>query len=268
MADRTTTYCTRWLITLADATVLGYTDHDQDITVSAQLYTAAIGYIPSAVQTNVELSPDNMDVMGIIDDAGISESDLLAGRFDYAEIEVAAVDYANLAGGDVYPLVRGKLGRVSIASGQFHSELNSLAMQLQQNIGRVISPSCDADLGDTRCGYTLTTDNVTVTGATDKRQFVDSAITEADGHYDGGLATWVTGDNAGYVMDIKGYLLAGGSFELYEPMPYTIQIGDTATVSIGCDKTAATCLATFSNLDNFRGFQHVPGLQRLMQGPV
>lgn len=266
MADVTTTYCTRWLLTLSDATVLGYTDHDQDITVGAQLYTAAIGYVPSAVQTSVELSPDNLDVAGIISDSGISESDLLAGRFDYCEVEVAVVDYANLAGGDVFPLVRGRLGRVSIASGEFQAELNSLAMQLQQNIGRIISPLCDADLGDTRCGYTLTTDSLTVTSFTDKRQFAASAITQADGYYDGGLITWLTGDNAIYTMDIKAYLFSGGSFELYEPMPFPIAALDTANVSVGCDKSVAQC-KTYLRYDDNRGFPHAPGLQKLMKGP-
>jgi uncharacterized phage protein (TIGR02218 family) len=30
-------------------------------------------------------------------------------------------------------------------------------------------------------------------------------------------------------------------------------------VSAGCDKSAATCRAKFSNLLNFRGFPHLPG---------
>ncbi len=38
-----------------------------------------------------------------------------------------------------------------------------------------------------------------------------------------------------------------------------IAIGDAFTVTAGCDKRAATCLTKFVNLDNFRGFPHMPG---------
>jgi len=267
MADRTTTLATCWLITLADATVQGYTDHDTDLTVAAQLYTAAIGYLPSAVQSNVEMSPDNMDIQGIIDDAGIKESDLIAGRYDYAEILVFTVDYTDVASGAVQTLIKGKLGRVSISQGQFTAELNSLASQLSQNIGRTFSTLCDADLGDTRCGYTNTATGFTVTTVTDNRQFTATGRTEAADYWNGGLVTWATGAaNSTYTMDIKTQA-TGGAFGLYEPMAFTIATGDTGTLTRGCDKTAATCLATFSNLDNFRGAPHIPGLQKLMMGP-
>lgn len=267
MADRTTTYCTRWKITLSDSTVLAYTDHDKDITVAAVLYVSAVGYVPSAVQTSVELSPDNMDLMGIIDDAGIKEADLLAGRFDYADIEVAVVDYLNLAGGDVYPMVRGKLGRITVADGEFHVELNSLAQQLQQNVGRIISPVCDADLGDTRCGYTNTATGFTVTAVTDARQFGATGRGEADNYWNGGEVIWATGAaNAGYTMDIKTYTATGAAFELYEPMPFTIATGDTGNLTRGCDKSITQCKA-YSRYDDNRGFPHIPGLQKLMEGP-
>ena len=41
-----------------------------------------------------------------------------------------------------------------------------------------------------------------------------------------------------------------------EDMP---KIGDTFTITAGCDKTFATCKTRFGNHLNFRGFPHVPG---------
>ena len=267
MADRTTTLATCWLITLADATVQGYTDHDTDLTVAAQLYTAAVGYLPSAIQNNVELSPDNLDIQGIIDDAGIKEADLLAGRYDYAAIEIFTVDYTDVASGRVQTLIKGKLGRVSLSQGQFTAELNSLASQLSQNIGRTFSTLCDADLGDTRCGYSLSADSAAVSSVDDQRVFYDSALGQTDDYYNGGKVTWLTGDNTDYVMDVKDYTASTGRIELYEPMPFTIVFADTADIVRGCDKTKTTCLNTFSNYDNFRGAPDIPGLQKLMAGP-
>jgi len=325
-ADVTTTISTCWLVTLTDATVLGFTDHDTDLTVGAQLYKASVGYTPSAIQNTTELSPDNMDLMGIIDDAGIKEADLRAGKYDYATIRIFTVDWDDLPSGEIETKVKGKLGAVSLKQGLFNAELNSLASLFSSNVGEAYSTLCPADLGDSRCTVNLapdtwvlstayivgdqvspvtyngrtfvcttagtshtteptwdtdigdtTSDNtvvwtaqnaktkeLTVTGVTDNLTFFDAAQDDADDYFVGGLCTWVTGDNAGYRMDIKGYLLSGGAFVLYEPMPFDIEIGDTALVTTGCDKTNGTCKTTFNNLNNFRAFPHIPGIQKLL----
>lgn len=328
MTDRTTTLVSCWLVTLSDSSVLAFTDHDQDLTVSGQLYKAAVGYVPSAIQNTTELSPDNMDVTGIIDDAGIKEADLRAGKYDYARVKIFTVDWTNPAGGAVETLVNGRLGAVTLKHGMFSAELNNLAYQLQTNIGEVYATQCPADLGDSRCGINMDpadwavatsyavgdevsptsyngrifvcttagtshasteptwnttldattadgpdtlvwtckearTKQLTVTSVTDNLTFLDSARTEANGYFDGGLCTWLTGDNAGYSMDIKTYTLATVTIVLWEPMPFDIQIGDTATITVGCDKTIGTCKDTFDNIINFRAHPHVPGVQQL-----
>jgi uncharacterized phage protein (TIGR02218 family) len=42
-------------------------------------------------------------------------------------------------------------------------------------------------------------------------------------------------------------------------MPQPILVGDTFTVTAGCDKRFATCRDRFSNGINFRGFPAIPG---------
>jgi uncharacterized phage protein (TIGR02218 family) len=129
-------------------------------------------------------------------------------------------------------------------------------------------PACDADLGDARCGVTLASFTVTgtITGVTSKRAFADSGRAEADGYFDGGLITWTTGNNAGLAMEVKTFLNAGGAIALQLPMPFTVQVGDEYSMSAGCDKAQATCIATFANGVNFQGFPHLPGLHRLVSG--
>ena len=39
------------------------------------------------------------------------------------------------------------------------------------------------------------------------------------------------------------------------------------TVTAGCDKSARTCFQRFANLDNFRGFPHVPGVDFALTVP-
>lgn len=264
MLDRTTTIATCWLITLADATVMRFTDHDTDLTIAGQLYKAAVGYVPSAVLNTTELSPDNLDIMGIIDNDGITQADLRAGRYDYATVKIFTVDYTDLGAGAIQTLVKGKLGAVSIKQGQYTAELNNLAYQLNTNVGEAYSTLCPADLGDARCGVTVTPVALTVTGTGGNLTFADSSRTEANDYFNGGICVWQTGNNAGYSMDIKDYALSGGAFVLFEPMPNDIEIGDTATITRGCDKTIDTCRDVFSNIDNFRGHPHIPGVQKLL----
>ena len=47
--------------------------------------------------------------------------------------------------------------------------------------------------------------------------------------------------------------------DLWRAAQAPIAAGDAFDIFAGCDKSAATCRAKFSNFDNFRGFPHIPG---------
>lgn len=82
-------------------------------------------------------------------------------------------------------------------------------------------------------------------------------------YFQNGLVTWITGLNAGLAAEVKLYSI--GYLELFQPMPYTVAVGDTYTVNAGCDKQLTTCIGRFSNVVNFRGFPHIPGMDQMMQ---
>ena len=254
-----TTLCTCWKITLRDgSTELGFTDSDVDLTIDGLVYESTSAYSASDIDNKEALSVDNVELLGLLDSNGITETDLLGGVYDNAEVEIFLVNYKSLADG-VIPLRRGWIGEVSRHNGTFTAELRGLTSALQQRTGEVTTPTCRADLGDSRCGVTLATytDTGSVTGVTDRATFTDSASTEADDYYNGGLLTWTSGDNNGLEMEIKDY--GSGVFTLVEPMRKDISTSDTYSVYRGCDKTATTCKDTFSNLANFRGEPHLPG---------
>jgi hypothetical protein len=50
------------------------------------------------------------------------------------------------------------------------------------------------------------------------------------------------------------------------PMPYTIAPTDAFNVTVGCVKSFAICVSKFANGSRFRGFPHVPGVDRLWSG--
>lgn len=260
-----TTLVNCWKVTRRDTTVQGFTDHDADLTIGGVTYKSAVGFVPSSVGRSTEITADTQQLVGIINSDDLSADDLRAGVYTGARVEIFHADWSTSA--KVRTLLVGHLGEVEISGKQYSATLNSLEHELAKPAVRIVSTRCDADLGDSRCGYTLTPDNGTVTSITSARRvFIDTSLSAADGHYNGGKVTWVTGDNAGRLMDVKKYTASTDTVELYEPLPDDIAIGDTYTITQGCDKTFATCVDDFSNGANFRGFPHIPGFSDLIGG--
>ena len=266
LQGETLTICTLWKITRTDAEVFGFTDNSRDVTYSGVLYEAATGHTPSGVKTTSDLSVDNLEVQSILSSGKITEDDLHAGIWDYATIELMVVNYKALADGPMR-FRKGWIGSVKTGRTYFVAELRGMMQSLQQSIGRIYTAACDADLGDARCGVTLASFTVTgsVTTATSGRVFTDTARTEADNHFAGGLITWTSGDNDTYQMEVKGSTSAG-VITLQQAMPHGTVIGDTYSLSAGCDKLLETCKTKFNNVINFRGFPHVPGQDKMIAG--
>ena len=149
--SETISLCTCWKVTLSDGSVLGFTDHNEDLTISSVLYKSTPSYTASELQSSSQLSVDNVSVMGQIDGALIVSDQIRAGRWDYALMEIFRVNHQDLTMGTI-PLRTGRLGETSQGNIAFEIELRGLAQFLQQTIGRLYLPTCDANLYDSRCG--------------------------------------------------------------------------------------------------------------------
>jgi uncharacterized phage protein (TIGR02218 family) len=248
-----------WKVTRRDATVYAFTDHDQAITFGGLTYQPSSAFDASALSTKAELNVDNLEVVGLLDSTGITVADIEAGLWDGAAIELREVNWADLSMG-ANILRTGETGQVSRKRGQYVAELRGLMQKLQNNVGRIVTPACDAVLGDARCGVNLTPLRVsgTVTAVTDRRTFAASALAQAAAYFSYGVLVWVTGANAGRSMEVKQHA-AGGALTLQLTMGNAIMIGDTFTITPGCDRTKAVCVSKFTNVVNFRGFSYVPG---------
>ena len=259
-----TTLCWCWKVVCKNGVVRGFTDHDADVVFAGVTYGAASGFSASQIQSGLGLSVDNLDVTGALSSDDLTDADLSAGVYDGADIEVWRVNWANTA---QRVLMRsGTIGEVKRGRVAFQAEVRGLAQKLAATIGRAYAYDCDADVGDSRCGINCTAaaykGNGTTTTVLDARRFSASGLTAfADAWFTGGKLMWLTGANAGLAMEVKRYSkgTSAGVFELWQPMPEDVATGDTFTVTVGCDKTFATCKAKFSNADNFRGFPYIPG---------
>lgn len=260
-----TTLATCWKITRQDNTVLGFTDHDEDLTVDAVLFDTVAGFTPTTIENKSNMSVDNMDIEGQTFPSKITEADLFAGKYNYAEVEIFIVNYADLTQGKLI-LKRGRLGEVTLNKNLFTAEVRGLTQHLSQTIGEVYSPSCRAILGDARCKFNLAqanfTVNTTVTEVTNNQTFKASALTQAAGWFVGGEVEWTSGNNSGVKMEIKEF--DSTQVVLALPMPNSIQVSDGFKIVAGCDKTSETCINKFSNIINFRGEPDVPGMDKLL----
>lgn len=263
IALEVTTLAVCWKLTLVGGTVMGFTDHTSDLTISSQLYKAATGFSPTSIETKDKFAVDNLDIAGILDAAAITEVDIMAGKYDFAEIEIFMVNVTDLTQGIILHR-RGWLGEVSLKNGQFVAEVRGLAQKLSQNIVELYSPTCRAVLGDTRCKVNLASFTFveTVNTVTSRQVFISNAMTQAAGYFSSGEVVWLTGANATRRMEIKEF--ANKQFTLVLPMPNNIAVGDTFNAIAGCDKTFNTCFTKFNNAVNFRGEPHVPGMDKML----
>lgn len=254
-----------WKLTRRDGVVLGFTNHDADITYDAITYLAATGFVPSAVESQASMAVDNMDVEGMLDSEAIAEVDVLAGLYDFAQIETFLLNYADSTQG-VLQLRTGWIGEIQLNQQHFVAEVRGLTQRLSQHIGELYSPICRARLGDSRCKVDV--GSYSETGAVEAvespSKFTDAARIEGAGSYDGGEVTFRSGSNNGITREVK-FFFAGGVIQTALPFPFTIAQGDIYTIIQGCDKTISTCSQKFSNAINFRGEPHVPGLDKILQ---
>jgi hypothetical protein len=345
-----TTVATCWLISRLDGVNLGFTDHDQPITVAGHSYFPGAAYEATAIRTGSEMKLDTLEGKGIFDSSAITDADLQAGKYDGALVAIILVNWATPANGYVV-LRRAFIGQVKRSQNSYSAELRGLSRAFQVVITKVYQPECRADLGDAQCKFNIASlaqtgtvthvsnnwtfqasglsgpGPITITYPTNTISFVrpnlikdsgagfltdphtfqqymeiqiqgsayndstheaiavqanqitvDTGVTNENagaaitisaaiaGYFDFGKITWLTGNNAGVQSDVLAW---DGTdlLDLLLPTGLAIQVGDTFTITPGCDKRIATCFAKFNNVVNFRGEPFVPGEDAALSYP-
>lgn len=268
-----TTLARCYIITRTDGLRQGFTDHDADISLDGVACRAGTGLDSSEATQRLGLAVDGAEIVGALADASLNETDLAAGRYDAAQIEVWLVDWS--APELRLLLMAGTLGEIKRDGSAFTAEFRSLTDRLNLDSGRLYTANCDADLGDARC--TIDLDNPAPRGSgsvaalTGASSFLASGLDGfADGWFTAGRLVFTSGANAGVAVEVKLHRGSGGgvSLSLWQAMPEPIAVGDGFMVTAGCDKRFATCRDRFANADNFRGFPHIPGNDFVIRYPV
>jgi uncharacterized phage protein (TIGR02218 family) len=266
LASGTTTLANCWRLTRTDGAVLGFTDHDRDLAFDGCEFRARSGLEAAEAVGETSLAVAGGEVTGALSAEGLDEAGLEAGLFDGARVETFLVNWADPA--MRIKLAEATIGEVTRRDGAFTAELRSAAHRLNQVGGRSFGKTCDADLGDRRCGVDLAAlAEAGVVVSSDGRMRLSASGLEAGaGRFTAGLLTWTSGANRGGAVEVKRH--EGGTdqalLELWQPTAEAIAAGDGFTVTPGCDKSFSTCRDRFANAVRFRGFPHIPGNDRVL----
>lgn len=264
LAEDATTTCHAWRVTRRDGTVLGFTDHDYDLVFDGTTYLAASGFEASDWETSGGLAASAGEVAGALTSDAIAETDVAAGKYDGARVEVFLVNWAEPA--QHLRLRVAEIGEVSRSEGFFRAELRGLAHKLDESRGRIYSRRCDARFGDERCGKNATSAEWRATGTVSVADTDRMTVLGIDdfpaGFFRYGRVKFTSGPNDGVALDVEGHRRGGGEVvvDFWLPMAVAPEPGDTFEITAGCDKTFETCKVKFDNQRNFRGFPHMPGM--------
>jgi uncharacterized phage protein (TIGR02218 family) len=135
----------------------------------------------------------------------------------------------------------GSIGEVRREGESFTAEIRSLSHALDQERGRIFRATCDADLGDARCGVDLESGawsaSATVISTDGFSRIVASVQGDRpSGFFDQGALTFTSGTNEGRRSEVLSHRRDedGDHIELWQPMAEAIEAGDAFTVSAGC----------------------------------
>lgn len=245
-------WCRAAIITRSDAVSLGFTDHDQPVTVEGVVCSPQGGFDGSSVEQSRGGSIDTTDVVGAF--VNIDKDDLRAGLYSGATVRWFLFDWS--AGAVLHEWPPGVLGDVEIEGNVFKAQIETKgARAINRKAGRIVSGACDADFGDARCGFNAASADASATvTATDGATWFEASATGAPS-----LGAWTAGRviRGGVTYGLIGRTAkASGKFSVLGAFSPALEIGETVTLRPGCDRSWAMCQA-IGNTDNFRGFPFV-----------
>lgn len=272
IAQSETTLANCWRLIRADGAVLGFTDHDRVLSFGGTDFAPMHGLDGTEVPGKLGMGVETSEVLGVLDSAAITEDDILLGRYDGATVETWRVNWADVS--QRVQLRRDTIGEIIREDGVFRAELRSAQQGLNVTHGRIYQGLCDASLGDGRCkvnlGSPAYSGAATVVAIADSHRVVVSGLGGfAEDWFAFGEATWTDGKRIGMRDGVLSQQRQGGAdvLALGVAVGDWVAVGDTLTVTAGCDRRFATCGARFGNAVNFRGFPHIPGSDYVLRYP-
>jgi uncharacterized phage protein (TIGR02218 family) len=268
-----TTLAHAWRLTRRDGLVVAVTQHDRDLTFGGTIFVAAQSFIGGDHEKEVSLGASRTALSGALVSSAITEDDLALGRWDHAKVEAFWVDWT--APTNFIPIWGGIVAGASWRGNAFELDIVGPASVLNREIGRVYAKSCDAVLGDTPCKVDLAisqrTISTSIAGVLSDRSVTIPRPNGADAKtFIGGVASILSGPAISWRNDVVRISEQATlwTIHLSRPFPVAPLPSDAISLTMGCDKSFATCRARFANGLNFRGQPTLPGDDVAFGGPA
>lgn len=288
LLDQDTHYYARlWEIRRLDGVTHRFTDVGENIEFLGFTYFAAedpfaeTNIAPSitARERRDGLASGSMQLSGAMSVDGITELDLLAGKFTNAVILERIVD-RRFPWGGVFDTQEAIIADVEFDSDMHILQCESLSSRFKSTFGEFYSYECPHELGDQRpgrCGYDLPSDEISGTiSAIENRRTMTIAGTFVEVvHVEGWAARGALEftDNpelTGAIWTIANSDAATTThmrITLAHTLPATVVVGNTVDLNPGCDKSQITCISKFNNVDNFGADPYIPGSDEVYKTP-
>jgi uncharacterized phage protein (TIGR02218 family) len=188
----------------------------------------------------------------------------LIGGFDNAHIKIELLimpEYGDTSFGAIH-LFEGRVTDVVLDVAKVDLTVSSETTLLNVSIPKVVyQPTCSHTLYDAQCGVNRAafTQTATVLAYSNKGNILFATLNGV-GFFTLGKLTFTSGLNVGLSRTVKWQFLNAGiaTARLTTDFPFAPAVGDTFTISAGCDKLRSTCTAKFSNTSQFLGFEYMP----------
>lgn len=158
----------------------------------------------------------------------------------------------------------GTLNIERIQNSVVYAEVLSETVLLDTVMPRdLYQPMCRNQVFDPQCGLSVSANTFTgaVTGiqaSTTGVRVINTNLSQASGYFDRGALRFTSGPNSGVMRTVKQHLNASGQIIVAWAWPFQPSVGNTFTVTPGCDGSRTTCINKFNNLIRYRGEPFIP----------
>lgn len=263
-----------------DSTTVAMTSYSSDLTgvpgYPGVTFKRNTGVTASQLESSAGNAFSQMEASLFLLAAGITEADVLAGKWAHASAVLFVCNYEALNMGQLI-MQSGNLAEFVQKSPIVTAEIKGLNNHLTAQIGKVTRAECSHDFCDSGCGLLAVDFTIakTLTGVTSQTVFAASGITSPAGWLNNGKCTFTSGPNTGYPLRIDNNDVAT-TIVLRTPAPYLPSIGETVSLLAGCQKRLTDCqtrlkndgVTVVNNILNRAAFDFVPTLESFTRLPA
>ena len=239
------------------------TDIDQDLTAGGHTFLKSPGFNVTKFSVSDGGRPAGLDIALPFDAEGPIYSDhVKRGAWRGCPVTVWLADFTNPSVREI--VLSGFVGQTDFTdrlAGSF--KLITKADALSDIILFTVQPKCSYQFGGSKCGVDLgpLTLTATVATVTNNGKFTVTVTNPSGFVFTHGKIAFTSGDNHGAQGNVRRWTSGTSLVECVLPFPFDIQVGDTLTISDGCDlsRTGPRGCKFHNNNNRFPGFDKTPG---------